>query len=96
MYAIWRESALWNPYVRLGDRTITVFRRRGTDQWGLCCHAGGSDGKIVYHPRRFPCKADAIEKACQLFGIATRPEPEPEVDDLLSLKQLRDRVLGRS
>jgi hypothetical protein len=93
MNARWRESLYGNPYIRLGDKTITVFRRRGRDQWGICCRVGGGDGETVYHPRQFPCKDAAIEKACQLFQIEVRPEAE--VDDILSLKELRDRVLGR-
>jgi hypothetical protein len=95
MDATWMESQYGNPYIRLpGDRTVTVFRKRGTDQWQICCQVGGKDGVTVYHRGRFPFKHAAIERACKPFGIASRPGPD--VDDVLSLKELRARVLGRT
>jgi hypothetical protein len=86
----WKESMYGNPYIRIGDRTITVFKKRG--DWYICCHVGGKDGHTVYHRHGFACKNAALDKACELFKL---DHPEAEIEDLLSLKELRARVLAR-
>jgi hypothetical protein len=88
----WKQSLYGNPYVRLpGDRTVTVFKQRGTEQWCICCHQGGSDGHTVYHRHKFATKAAALDKACELFKL-DRPI---EIEDPYSLEALRQRVLAR-
>jgi hypothetical protein len=92
MEGAWKHSMYGNPYIRIGDRTITVFKKRGTEQWYICCHVGGTDGHTVYHRRSFACKNDALDAACKLFKLS-RPV---EVEDPYSLEALRDRVLART
>jgi hypothetical protein len=80
-----------NPYIRIGDRTITVFKKRGTEKWYICCHVGGTEGETHYHRHGFSCKNAALDTACRLFKLS-RPV---DIEDTYSLEALRQRVLAR-